>query len=250
MATGKTSFVLYCDLNHTVGHLTDEQAGRLFKHILQYVNDENPITDDAITNISFEPIKQQLKRDLKKWKGEKKKKSLAGKKGMANRWRDKGLGDNKSITGDNSVIPEITEITVSESVSVNDNVTVINKREREDTARTVVNAEIEILKNPIQFEVIVMNARREISQGREILHRYHLYLESKEMYPKTKKAVFAGFEKWINDEKKFERNGTYQQLNTSSNGKRVNRKDESAHELIGDVKAQLAALARTGNNQT
>ena len=67
MADNKNSFVLYCDIIHTVGKLSDEQAGLLFKHILSYVNDENPVTDNIIIELVFEPIKQQLKRDLKRY---------------------------------------------------------------------------------------------------------------------------------------------------------------------------------------
>ena len=67
MATDKKSFLLYCDLIHTVEQLTDEQAGDLFKHILRYVNDQEPQTDNVITRIAFEPIKQSLKRDLQKY---------------------------------------------------------------------------------------------------------------------------------------------------------------------------------------
>jgi len=67
MAENKKSFLLYADLKHTLKKLPDEKAGQLFKHILSYVNDENPETDDLIIEIAFEPIKQQLKRDLKKW---------------------------------------------------------------------------------------------------------------------------------------------------------------------------------------
>jgi hypothetical protein len=67
MATDKKSFLLYCDLIHTVEQLTDEQAGHLFKHILRYVNDEEPQTENVITRIAFEPIKQSLKRDLQKY---------------------------------------------------------------------------------------------------------------------------------------------------------------------------------------
>ena len=65
MATDKKSFLLYCDIQHTIKKLSDEQAGKLFKHILSYVNDESPATDDMIIDLVFEPIKQQLKRDLK-----------------------------------------------------------------------------------------------------------------------------------------------------------------------------------------
>jgi hypothetical protein len=67
MATDKKSFLLYCDLIHTVEQLTDEQAGDLLKHILRYVNDQEPQTENVITRIAFEPIKQSLKRDLQKY---------------------------------------------------------------------------------------------------------------------------------------------------------------------------------------
>jgi hypothetical protein len=67
MATDKKSFLIYCDIIHTVEQLTDEQAGDLFKHILRYVNDLNPQSDSVITKIAFEPIRQALKRDLDKY---------------------------------------------------------------------------------------------------------------------------------------------------------------------------------------
>ena len=67
MAENKKSFLLYCDLIHTIEQLTDEQAGNLFKHIMRYVNDQNPEAESVITKIAFEPIKQQLKRDLQKY---------------------------------------------------------------------------------------------------------------------------------------------------------------------------------------
>lgn len=67
MASGKKSFILYCDIIHTLNTLSDEEAGKLFKHVLAYVNDLNPQTDDRLLQIAFEPIKQALKRDLEKW---------------------------------------------------------------------------------------------------------------------------------------------------------------------------------------
>jgi len=67
MAENKKSFILYCDIIHTIEKLDDVDAGKLFKHVLRYVNDLNPETDHLITQIAFEPIKQQLKRDLVKY---------------------------------------------------------------------------------------------------------------------------------------------------------------------------------------
>lgn len=64
----KKSFLLYADYMTTIMKLSDEQAGKLFKHIMCYVNDLSPSfeKDDLVVEIAFEPIKQQLKRDLTK----------------------------------------------------------------------------------------------------------------------------------------------------------------------------------------
>ena len=67
MAKDKTSFILYADQRSYFDKLSDDEAGRLIKHIFSYVNDENPNPIDRITDLSFEPIKLQLKRDLKKY---------------------------------------------------------------------------------------------------------------------------------------------------------------------------------------
>ena len=106
MAENKKSFLLYCDLIHTVQKLNDEQAGKLFKHVLEYVNDLNPVTEDIITDLCFEPIKQNLKRDLRKYESTCEKRSEAGKKGMQKRW-GKDNKDNK----DNKCYKPITNIT-------------------------------------------------------------------------------------------------------------------------------------------
>ena len=87
MAKDKKGFILYCDIIHTVLKLSDKQAGELFKHILKYVNDENPDPKSQIIELCFEPIKQSLKRDLKKYEKTKVNRSVAGKKGAEKRWQ-------------------------------------------------------------------------------------------------------------------------------------------------------------------
>ena len=67
MAKDKKSFILYCDQQGVFNKLPDEIAGKLIKHIFAYVNDENPPCDDLLLTIAFEPIKTQLKRDLRKY---------------------------------------------------------------------------------------------------------------------------------------------------------------------------------------
>lgn len=67
----------------------------------------------------------------------------------------------------------------------------------------VYDAEKSILASPIQLEQIIMRHGIQHKPGMEALRKYHLHLEEKEQYPKTKKAVLAGFEKWLMNEKKF-----------------------------------------------
>lgn len=81
MAENKKSFLLYADLIHTVRKMPKDKAGDLFLTILQYVNDENPDVQDLMIDLVFEPIKQQLKRDLKKWEAYIKKQRDNGEKG-------------------------------------------------------------------------------------------------------------------------------------------------------------------------
>lgn len=141
MAKDKSSFLLYCDLIHTIEKMPDEKAGQLIKHILRYVNDQNPKTDDLIIQLTFEPIKQRLKRDLKEWESKRNKRSEAGKKGMKNRWENHNI-DNKVITNDNNVINDITKITDSVTVTVIDNV---NKRKKRSNTIFVKPDLIEVI---------------------------------------------------------------------------------------------------------
>jgi len=67
MAENKTSFIFYCDWKKTFKVLPDKKAGQLIKHLLDYVTDENPETDDLLITAVFENIKSTLKRDLVKY---------------------------------------------------------------------------------------------------------------------------------------------------------------------------------------
>lgn len=79
--TGKKSFLFYVNWESTFDTLSDEEAGRLIKHILHYVNDRNPEAPDRITELVFQPIKAVLKEDLKKWELFVEKQRENGKKG-------------------------------------------------------------------------------------------------------------------------------------------------------------------------
>lgn len=109
----KKGFILYVDIKTMVDALPDDYAGKLFKHVLAYVADEDPITDDLILQIAFEPIKMQLKRDLQKWNDKINKRTEAGKIGANVRWQ------KQTIANDSKRIKPIAKIADSVNVNVN-----------------------------------------------------------------------------------------------------------------------------------
>jgi hypothetical protein len=107
MAKDKKSFLLYCDTIHTVDKLSNEKAGELFKHILAYVNDMNPTTNDFIIELAFEPIKQSLKRDLIKYED----KRLKNKENAYKRWHtdDATVSDGMRMDANDAVSDSVSD---------------------------------------------------------------------------------------------------------------------------------------------
>jgi len=120
MAENKKSFILYCDQKGVWDKLDDAQAGRLIKHIISYVNDENPVAPDFITELAFEPIKSVLKRDLKKWEKQQEQRSEAGKRSAEVRKRNAKLAERDSTTVNDRSISSTVSGNVSVSVNNND----------------------------------------------------------------------------------------------------------------------------------
>ena len=122
MAEGKKSFVLYSDQRSIIDMLTDEKAGKLLKHMFAYVNDENPISDDPLILLAFEPIKLQMKRDLIKWKSTKEVRSEAGKASAEARRLAKEQQQQNATNSTN--VNFVQQSSTNSTVNVNDTVTV------------------------------------------------------------------------------------------------------------------------------
>lgn len=156
MAANKKSFIWYVDTIDVFEKLTDEEAGRLVKHLMRYVNDLHPEAPDRLTELLFEPFKRYLKRDLKKWEGEIEVKSRLGIIGNIKRWNKEvyDLYAAKTITFEKAVemfnehklslqrqnnrnSDEIiatatkTSLSIAVSDSVSDSVSVSEDKERE-----------------------------------------------------------------------------------------------------------------------
>ena len=147
MAENKKSFLLYADYMELFNDLSNEDAGKLIKHIFSYVNDEDPMTDEPIIRASFIPIKLQLKRDLRRWDEIREKRSLAGKKSAEAR--------QQVLTNSTSV--ESVEV-CSTNPTVNDTVTVTVN----DTVTVSTSVDDVLLKKEPKAETAVFDFKKEL----------------------------------------------------------------------------------------
>jgi len=111
--TKKKSFIAYSDWRDTFNELTDEDAGKLVKHIFAYVNDEKPTTDSVIIRAVFAQMKNAIDRDREKWEKQIEQRSKAGKKSAKVR---------ATKRNERSTVVNETERNSTDSVSVSDSV--------------------------------------------------------------------------------------------------------------------------------
>lgn len=207
MAENKKSFVLYCDLIHTIEKMPDDKAGLLFKHLLRYVNDQNPIIDDLLIEIAFEPIKRQLKRDLESWEQELIKKGNGGALGNLKRWHldlynkviNKELSLQKAIEQSKNRIPSHSDTLPSHtiaSIAVTDTVTVTVNDTVNDTVNVndIINIWFKDLENSSQLETIAMNNKVSKEVVKNKIPEFKKYAELE--YPNYSKFV-SHFKNWF-----------------------------------------------------
>ena len=95
------SFVLYTEIRETLSELTDQQAGKLFKAIVEYAATGIPPDLNGIVKVSFAPIKRAMDYNFERYEAVKAKRAEAGRKGAESRWNGKSIAnDSKSIAND------------------------------------------------------------------------------------------------------------------------------------------------------
>jgi len=143
MAENKKSFVLYADLLKSIQHLTNEEKGILFNHLLEYVNDINPKLTDRLILTAWLPIELQLKRDLQKWDEFKLKQSNNGKLGGRPKKDTGESGGLKSKATESQKTQAFFEKATESQKSLNVNVNVT------DTVNDTVN--VNVKKNKLHL---------------------------------------------------------------------------------------------------
>ena len=191
---GKKSFVLYTDQREVFDELSDQDAGRLIKHIFSYVNDENPSTDDQLLKVAFLPIKTQLKRDLKIWDEKKQQRAEAGRKGGI----AKSSNAKQSLANPSNATNDVANLAVN--VNVNDNVNDIYIQTGRDLQ---VNEEShnqifrQLWKSTIWLEGIAMKHNVTIKEVQDHLNEFRTECILKDELKVSEKDAKEHFFNWI-----------------------------------------------------
>lgn len=189
MAEDKKGFILYADQKELFDQLPNDKAGELIKHIFAYVNDENPITEDLLIKLSFTPIKQQFKRDLKKWEKTREGRSKAGKASAEAR-KNKKQQTLTNSTNVKNVQQSSTNPTVKDNVNVNVNV--------KDNVKDI------LLNNKSWLENIAMKKRIDLDKVKKSLIAFLDDLELKDDLDRPEKDIKQHFVNLLNIELKKE----------------------------------------------
>ena len=111
----KKSFVAYLSWFDALEEYSDAEVGQLMRALARYAKTgEEPEFSDRGMRGNWKFMYSDVKRASEKWDETRKKRSNAGKRGMAKRW---GKPDDiTKITNDNNVNDDITKITVDVDV--------------------------------------------------------------------------------------------------------------------------------------
>lgn len=107
----KKSFVAYLSWFDALEEYSDAEVGQLMRALARYAKTgEKPEFSDRGMRVNWKFMCSDVKRASEKWDETRKKRSNAGKRGMAKRWGKSE--DITKITNDNNANDDITKITV------------------------------------------------------------------------------------------------------------------------------------------
>lgn len=211
MAENKKGIIIYVDLIHTIKKVIEKDrlngtnnSGELFYHLLEYVNDLNPEPINDIVDFLFEPIKQQLKRDLVKWEQFREKQSQNGKLG--------GRPKNPDVKTENPENPSLNlksqkslKVTVKDIVTVTDTVKekVNNSytKDKKDAAKSAAPSDftecIEVYNNFIKELTGGAGAKIDGVQGKAMISIIkYVKTQMKDPASKVADSLAAIFNNW------------------------------------------------------
>lgn len=122
MAENKNSFIIYTDWKQDFEFLTDEEAGKLIKHLLRFASDENPTmeNEDRLLQFAAQKMKAVMKKDLKKYEAVIQKRSEAGKKGGVNSGKSRTSKQEEANEANASISKQNERVNVNGNGNGND----------------------------------------------------------------------------------------------------------------------------------
>ena len=125
MAEDKKSFVVYHDIKEVLDDLTDEQAGKLFRTMVNYSVEGSEQPLDGVLKFIFIPIRQQMDRDSTKWEGIREKRVEAGRKGGIRSGESRRKANEaNALSASSNEANEAVNVTATVNGTVNANATV------------------------------------------------------------------------------------------------------------------------------
>jgi len=200
MAKDKKGFILYADLIKVVSKLPDETAGKLFKIVLSYVNDLEVNIDDLLLEIAFEPIKNQLKRDLVKFEGVKDERSRSGQLGNLKRYH---LDLYNKVKSEDITIKEAQSIANSRKDSHSDTKLAVNDNDNVNVNDISINIDNKkyldiILKDAGYIEITAMQTKSNLETVIKYLKDFEAHLIRTSAQKNTIRDFKTHFTNWFN----------------------------------------------------
>lgn len=187
MAKGKKSFLIYSDTISNIEHLTNEEKGILFQHLLEYVNDLKPVLKDRLILTAWKPIETHLKRDLEKWNSKADDRSEKARKA--------GLASAKARKIKSTKVNSLVE---NELKSTNS--TVIVNGIVNDTTTTYDKFVEEVTNHGFDSRIESLYMRLKIKKGSltPLLKDFKHNLIEQNTNHKTTEELFKNFVNWLN----------------------------------------------------
>lgn len=200
MAQGKKTFIFYSDWINMVREMPNKDAGELLKHILSYVNDESPKTQNQFVRMAFGHMKPLIKNDLKKWDEIREKRKKAGSKGG----RQTQANAKQLLQGANQSISN--ESKSEQAQAVNDNVNVSTNVDV-DSLYDVDILKNYYLENDKVVSAIISNKDNKLSSKKQLEERlteFNEYMKQQRRLSEKFKEYSRYFLNWNRKKKEIE----------------------------------------------
>lgn len=194
----KDSFILYTEQKEVVDKLTDEQAGKIFKAIYEYVQTDKMPELDSLLDIIIIPFKQSLDRNTEKWEEIKKKRSEAGKKGAEIKKQNQAKEANANFAKNETANQAVNvSVPVPVNVPVNENDNNIASEDKSSTATAKASKhKYGEYKHVLLKDEELQSLKKDYSNWEELINFLDEYIEMKGY---KAKSHYLCIKKWVID---------------------------------------------------